>query len=128
MPDFSKARVGDVVYDIRYGHGKITHINPGDDYSIVCYFHEAQEKETYTIDGRTHDWHIGPVLFHAKPEISDPPPPKRKMKRQAWLNIYPANSMPPIIICNHETKEQADALANNERIACIPIEWEEEEE
>jgi hypothetical protein len=126
MPDFSKAHVGDSVYDIRYGHGKITHINPGDDYSIVCYFKEVQEQETYTIDGRTHDWHIGPVLFHAKPEISDPPPPKRMIKRKAWLNINKL-SKTDTAVYTHGTKEQADAAAVKSRIACIPIEWEEEE-
>lgn len=125
MPDFSKAHIGDSVYEIRYGYGKITNIKPGDDYSIVCYFEEAQEQETYTIDGRIWDWHIGPVLFHAKPEISDPPPPKRMVKKSGWLNIYPPHFSKDPVVSIHGSKEAAEYNQTKNLIACIPIEWEE---
>ena len=148
MPDFSNARVGDRVYDIRFGEGKITSVNKsGRNFTITCSFPATASfpaiDEYYDRNGKWDYRHIGPVLFHAKPEISDPPPPKRKVKRQAWLNIYPANnrlsafsgstegsklSAGEILyrIYYYETKEKADEAANNKRIACISIEWEEE--
>lgn len=128
MPDFSKARVGDRVYDIRHGEGKITSVNnSGSNFPIACHFPETDEHETYDLDGKLVKWHIGPVLFHAKPEISDPPPPKRMIKRKAWLNINKL-SKTDTAVYTHGTKEDADRYARRYRVACIPIEWEEEEE
>jgi hypothetical protein len=47
-----------------------------------------------------------------------------KVKHERWINVYHGDqtSVP------HRTKELADELAQNNRIACIPIEWWEEED
>lgn len=127
MPDFSKARVGDRVYDIRFGEGKITSVDKsGRNFTITCSFPGTDVYEIYDRNGKWDYRHIGPVLFHAKPEISDPPPPKRKVKRQVWLNVY-LNVHGSVYIYSYETKEKADDCANRDRIACVPVEWEVEE-
>ena len=127
MPDFSKSRVGDRVYDIRYGEGKITSVNKsGSNFPITCHFPATGEYETYDLNGKWDDRHVGPVLFHAKPEISDQPPPKRKVRRQIWLNVY-SHVLGSVYVYQHETKEKADDCATRGRIACVPVEWEEDE-
>jgi len=57
-----------------------------------------------------------------RPTISDPPPPKRKVKKNGWLNVYPCDTR-----AVWSTKSKADQEADDRRVACVPIEWEEEE-
>lgn len=54
-------------------------------------------------------WHEE-MRYRIKPKI---------VKREGWVNVYPRNV--------HETKDQADASCAPGRLACIRIEWEEEE-
>lgn len=42
-------------------------------------------------------------------------------KKEAWVNVYKDKE----IVCRHDTKEEADHLAQATRIACCRIEWEE---
>ena len=42
---------------------------------------------------------------------------KPRIKRNAWLNLYP-NRRP----CSHSTKKEADKIAGKTRIACIKVE------
>ena len=41
---------------------------------------------------------------------------KPRIKQEAWLNVY-AERRP----CAHLTKEEADKIAGNDRIACVPL-------
>ena len=52
--------------------------------------------------------------------------PKR-VKREGWVNVYPSMSYAAYIGCVFETQEAANRNENNDRQACIRIEWEEEE-
>jgi len=45
---------------------------------------------------------------------------KPKQKREGWVNIYPHSDA-----FYYDTKEEADKLASDYRIACCHIEWEE---
>ena len=47
------------------------------------------------------------------------------VKKSGWLNVYPNNKVGYVI---HETKQLADLNAEDTRVACIFVEWEEEEE
>ena len=123
MPDFSKARVGDRVYDIRHGEGVIVIVDDHCAYPIVCRFGESRREASFTLSGLSKSTDATPTLYWSKPEISDPPPPKRKVKRQIWLNVY-LHVRGSVYVYNYETKEKADDCATRDRIACIPIEWE----
>lgn len=45
----------------------------------------------------------------------------KKIKKEAWLNVYPNHEKAYV----YSTKELADEGASNLRVACIHIEWEE---
>jgi len=45
----------------------------------------------------------------------------KKVKKEGWVNVYP---MDPYV---HDTKKVADDFACKNRIACVFVEWEEEE-
>ncbi len=47
--------------------------------------------------------------------------PKR-VKKEGWVNVYNNEH-----VCMYPTKENADECARPDRLACICIEWEEEE-
>lgn len=42
--------------------------------------------------------------------------------KSGWINVYPSNLASANI---YKSKEQADAVAHTNRVACIKIEWEE---
>lgn len=47
--------------------------------------------------------------------------PKR-IKKEGWVNVYNNEH-----VCMYPTKENADVCARPDRLACIRIEWEEEQ-
>ncbi len=48
------------------------------------------------------------------------------VKKEGWVNVY-HNSITEYTSNYHATKKIADKRATSARVACIPIEWEEEE-
>jgi hypothetical protein len=54
--------------------------------------------------------------------------PKR-VKKEGWVNVYPDKYAWHITAKTefHFNKEHADRMATKDRVACIRIEWEEEE-
>lgn len=51
--------------------------------------------------------------------------PPRTEKRTGWVNVYEVDQEEQEVrYCLAETKAQADALAANDRIACVEIEYE----
>jgi hypothetical protein len=51
--------------------------------------------------------------------------PKRRIKHSGWVNIYPNRHVGLNV---YISREQADIKATSQRITCIEIMWEEEEE
>ena len=47
------------------------------------------------------------------------------VKKSGWLNIYPEDKVGYYM---HQTKMTADCNAEENRLACVKVEWEEEEE
>ena len=80
--DFKDAKVGDRVWDIMHGWGKIIEIykDPEVPYPIKVsdLENESLRTETYTWDGKTFRNHINPTLFWDKINIKPPPQPKQK--------------------------------------------------
>lgn len=46
--------------------------------------------------------------------VSTPPPPTKKVSFTGWLNLYPTGS-----VCVHDSKQTADRIASENRIACL---------
>jgi len=63
------------------------------------------------VDINEPDWYET-VNYRIKP---------KRVKKEGWVNIYP---MDPYV---HDTKKVADDFACKNRIACVFVEWEEEE-
>ena len=72
MKQFSNAKVGDKVWDIRFGWGEITEIRKKDGYPITVEFYDDDNVivDIYTLDGKcTADSDKNPILFWNKFEI-----------------------------------------------------------
>lgn len=72
---FENARVGDKVYCLMSGWGKMSGIRDEEDYPLIVSF--LCEAKTYTVDGKTCKTDCMPTLYWDKPEIIAPEQPKR---------------------------------------------------
>lgn len=85
MMDGEPLEVGDEVYSLKHGIGKITNIDTGLRYSIYAYFvsvdtiHTFDSYFKFQIPDETRD------LYWQKPEITPPPKPKKNVKVWDWF-------------------------------------------
>lgn len=86
LSDFSKAMVGDNVYSLLFGDGKIIVINEERNYPIKVEF----EKNIYSflLDGRREKHHKTADLYYGKPKIELPPPPKRMVEKEIKFWVW----------------------------------------
>lgn len=138
MAKFSNAQVGDKVFSLTSGWGKIisTSVRFGENskYPIAVAFDNGG-KSTYTTDGKAYSVHEYPSLFWNPPVIHDPAP-KRKIKKTTtrYVNlyksrqgvIYPSHPYDTIEIAEKDWQNHASNLW---LIKAQPVvfEWEEEE-
>lgn len=87
MSDFSKARVGDKVYSLLNGLGTVVSVNGGVKYPIQVEF--VSVTHAYTFDGLLTKDHVTPDLYWSKPEIIEPPAPKRMktVETERWFLV-----------------------------------------
>ena len=71
----SPFKVGQTVWDVLYGEGKIIEINVGDEYPVVVSFVKAQEVMSYRYNGKMHNDYAR-TLFFSKPKIIADEKPK----------------------------------------------------
>ena len=127
MPDFSKARVGDTCFHIQWGTCVINKVG-----KLMISFTQAAYPNIYShcwFDGTIDKEDILPTVYHSRPEISDPPPPKRMVKKTVWQNWY--RSMFDLWSADaYPTESDAiEAVVDKERyIGTFPTEIEYEEE
>ena len=70
---------------------------------------------SFRIDGTFCEGYVLPDLdLFMAPKI---------VKKEGWLNIYPNDKVGYYM---HPTKMTADCNAENNRVACVKVEWEEE--
>ena len=62
-------RVGDRVYCMKHGWGKVTDVSMGEQYPIYVQFCNGH-KDSYTIEGMIHTSWINKTLFFAEPTIT----------------------------------------------------------
>ena len=87
----------------------------------------ARELAAYIIFDKAQNWYrlngkrVDDCVFWDVP--SEPTKPKRKVKREGWMNIYPG----PMTRSIYPTKEEAEGNKGNGVIDCVKIEWEEDD-
>lgn len=69
MKVFENANVGDVVWDLSMGYGKINDIDKDSVLPIRVYFEDCNAYETYTFDGKRRRRDLYPTLFCKKREF-----------------------------------------------------------
>lgn len=123
----SKFRVGDKVFHVGYGMGKVLSIDPtifnGDD-ALVVFLDDLYQPLTFTLDGRRSMTHKVPQLLtleEARAKGYDVPKQKVKKARTGWVNVYPQ-----VTGGMYMSKEQADVNASGNRIDCVQITFEYE--
>jgi hypothetical protein len=128
MPDFSKSRIGDKCFHLKFGDCVITRV--GGKSVHYCQIDKDELCSTAWFDGRNNKDDVLPILYHSRPEITDPPPPKRVVKKTVWA-CYHIGKNGNIISSNpYDTKQEAaDVPAINATfIGTFPTEIEYEEE
>jgi hypothetical protein len=122
---FEKAQVGDKVWSVEYGWGKIVDINNSLRYPITVEFNDFASLKLFSFHGSYEDHQ---TLFWDEIPIVAPPRPKRMVRKavEFWLNIYPENPYRYIVF---PTREEADLNGNIwRRIACVNLTGEYEVE
>lgn len=81
---FSKARIGDKVWSVRKGWGKII-LTVADEYYPIIVRYEDAVREAYTKDGKLMIGDRYPTLFWDEIKFKIPEQPKRRLKK--WIGI-----------------------------------------
>jgi len=91
-------------------------------YDVIVAWAAGEEIEYWS--DSSEKWYscVGDVIFrdHFQYRIK----PKR-VKKEGWVNIYPGN-----FLCYFYSKvhaDKSDEVGKDKRVACVRIEWEEEE-
>jgi hypothetical protein len=113
---FRDAKVGDRVWDITSGWGKINNIiSWPTEYPVVVVFGEDEFPYSYTYQGRMTTSDINPSLFWDEVKIIPPPKPKQKVKKTLWLNIFNIECG-SYTIFGYGTEQTADGYGNRNRL------------
>ena len=85
--DFSKAKVGDKVWSLSYGEGKITSVADRGAFPIIVQFEALDHFEDFAIDGTLYEDAINPDLYRTQPTITAPEPKEtvKVTKYITWL-------------------------------------------
>jgi hypothetical protein len=84
--------VGQQVYCLRYGVGRIIHIDDTKLYPIRVQF--PDETRTYTLGGKLYKSDLNPMLYHAKPEFTVP---KWQPKPGEWCWFWDTKAFAPCL-------------------------------
>lgn len=80
---FKNAEVGDKVWSVGHGWGKITHIDNDDTYPLKVKF--DGDSATYTLEGKFYKDDLNPTLFWDEVKIVPPPKPLKPMTQAEYL-------------------------------------------
>ncbi len=114
---FERARTGDKVWTKKDGWGSIVRIDDNEEYPIVARFENRWKAFNLKGFALMSDKHQS--LFWD--ELKIPTRPKKKVikKVERWANIYPYNLDDDNIM--YKTKEAANRVAGDARIACVKL-------
>lgn len=133
MPDFSDAKAGDKVWDNWVGEYRTVAVK-GDSFIKLSGEEVLRKNGTHLI---AQSEFSPPRYYWDKPEFTDPPRPKRKIKIKRWMNIYSDSSRKHIYSPGMYMFENLEMAIDTENIrysggdiryvTTIPIEFEIEE-
>lgn len=89
-PYFADARVGDSVYDMAYGEGKIKDVHIALTRPVITIIFKGYHTvKSFYINGAEAEGN-NQTLFYSKPIFDLPPPPRRMVKKviEGWENLY----------------------------------------
>lgn len=82
MDKFQEAMVGDSVFSIKHGAGKIIDIDPTDDYPITVSFALEHQPSRFTFEGKYFRFDQTNILFWSRPTMVDELPDRLKASRK----------------------------------------------
>lgn len=114
---FKDAKVGDRVWDLRYGWGEVEEISSGD-YPVEVCFAERDVQEQYTRGGKVYLDDQNPTLFWDEIKFEIPEKPERVVDRtfEGWVNVYENSDE----VYFHEDRETADDM-DSDRLGCYRV-------
>lgn len=123
---FSNAKVGDRVWS-RHGWGTIKIIDKVDvELPINVLFDVGNY--WYTINGKQFKTDIQPSIFWDEIKFEIPPKPKRKIKKEGWVNIYKSNFVSDLYLTENAAINGRSRSCGWSKCITTKLEWEEEEE
>ena len=118
---FRDVKVGDRVWDIRFGWGTVRHVSPLGLFPLRVEMDLRDEGEAifeeYTWEGYVIPQPLNPTLFWDEIVIKAPEKPVRLVERtfEGWVNLYEVGDP-----CFHSTKNGAD-LADSGRLGVFSV-------
>lgn len=92
---FENAKIGDKVWSIRHGWGKIYSIKPENEIYLLkvefdSYINQNNYTVSFTFEGKSFRLDKNPTLYWDELEFDIPKPPKRLVKKtiSKWINVY----------------------------------------
>jgi hypothetical protein len=103
--DFTKSRIGDRAWHIRFGKSEIVRINE----DVGVWFRPDHSGFIHCIgfDGRVEETDLLPSLYHDEIKFEIPPPPKRMVKKK-FEHWDLATNNGRLIGCAFKTKKEAE--------------------
>lgn len=129
MPDFKNAKVGDKIWDNWTGYYR-------EIYCVTNTYIALLDNSVLRLNGTDYDIQTSynpPRYFWSKPEINDPPKPKRKVRVKRWYNFgkIEYDNRPYLVGACNGYKDEKEAIKNGENSVdyfySVPIEFEVEE-
>lgn len=118
----SKFKVGDRVYGILEGEGRVTSERGCELYPIVVLF-ATGKGDKFTPEGKSIVTFLNPdLLTIEEARAKGYNVPKQKIKKTTWLNVYRD------YFSAHVSKGNADTYANPGRLDCVEVTFEHEVE
>lgn len=81
MSDFTKLKVGDTLYSMRFGPVTVKELTPFNlsDHPILCTFISKPGYAEWTSDGKFRPGDENPDLYWSKPVFTEPQPPEERV-------------------------------------------------
>jgi len=119
VKDFKDCEVGDAVWSMCHGWGKVNGIGSTSDLFSVCVLFTDGHSTAYTVEGRDYR-HNKNTLFWDEVKITPPPKPKKEVTVEGWMNLYPNTTVCEPIVARvkyvYDTEEAADKYAEDNRL------------
>lgn len=129
---FENAKVGDKVWSVRKGWGKVVDVDTSETYSVKVEFAKIWPMLSYTIDGKYSKTDMYRELFWNEVKFEIPERPKRKVMVTKWLNVYRDGkcyiTYTDELYDDKDTADSVGQTGNPKAIAAVPVTFEDWED